>query len=128
MSIELNGQGEPLPPDFPYRGDWILKPRMFLYVPDEPSVVAPTIPQFTVSLNTYDENWSFGFDATSLAAAFGITTETLLRANRRGELTLEDVLVDTPNGENATIKTYVFGHSGKTVQMNIERLKQAGRA
>ena len=128
MSIPLNGQGEPLPPDFPYRRDWVLKPRMFLYVPDEPSLVAPTVPQFTVSLNTYSEDWSFGFDATRLAAAFEITPEGLLSANRRRELTLENVLADTPNGENATIKTYVFGHGGKTVNMNIELLKEAGRA
>jgi hypothetical protein len=95
MSIELSGQGQPLPPDFPYRGDWMLKPRIFLYIQDEPSVVAPTVPQFTVSLNTYDEDWSFGFDATVLATAFEMTTEALLTANRRGELTLEKVLADT---------------------------------
>jgi hypothetical protein len=105
----------------------MLKPRMFLYVPDEPSVVASTVPQFTVSLNTDSDDWSFGFDATRLAAAFETTTEALLRANRLGELTLENVLANTPNGENATIKTYVFGYSGKTVEMNIELLKQSGR-
>jgi hypothetical protein len=101
---------------------------MFLYVPDEPSLVAPTVPQFTVSLNDYNEDWSFGFDATRLAAGFEITPEALLRANQRGQLTLENVLADTPNGKNATIKTYVFGHGGKTVEMNIESLKHAGRA
>jgi hypothetical protein len=101
---------------------------MFLYVPDEPSLVAPTVPQFTVSLNTYSEDWSFGFDATRLANAFEITLEAFLQANRRGTLTLETVLADTPNGENATIKTYIFGYGGKTVKMNIELLKQAGRA
>jgi hypothetical protein len=106
----------------------MLKPRMFLYVPDESSLVAPTVPQFTVSLNTYDEDWSFGFDATRLAGVFEITPKALLRANQRGELTLETVLADTPNGENATIKTYVFGYGGKIVSMNIELLKQAGRA
>lgn len=79
-------------------------------------------------MNTYDEDWSFGFDATVLATAFEMTTDALLRANRRGELTLENVLADTPDGENATIKTYVLGHNGKTVSMNIERLAQAGRA
>lgn len=128
MSIELIGQGEPLPADFPYQGEWMLKPRMFLYVPADPTMVAPTVPQFTVSLNTYQDDWSFGFDATRLAAALYVTTEALREANRRGELTLENVLANTPGGENADLKIYVFGHRGKTVEMNIELLKHAGSA
>jgi hypothetical protein len=128
MPIELAGQGEPLPADFPYRGEWMLKPRMFLYTPDEPSRVAPTVPQFTVSLNTLEENWSFGFDAGQLAAGFNVTMDTLREANRRGDLTLENVLANTPGGEGATHKIYVFGYKGKTVEMNIEQLTQTGRA
>ena len=128
MAVKLTGQGGPLPDDFPYKGEWMLKPRMFLYVPDEPTTVAPTVPQFTASLNTYQEDWSFGFDATRLATCFNITTEALREANRRGELTLENVLASTPDGENADLKIYVFGHAGKTVKMNIELLKHAGSA
>ena len=128
MAVELRGQGEPLPLDFPYKGEWMLKPRMFLYVPDEPTIVSPTVPQFTASLNTYQEDWSFGFHATRLATCFNITTEALREANRRGELTLENVLASTPNGENANLKTYVFGHAGNTVEMNVELLKHAGSA
>ena len=128
MPIELAGQGEPLPAEFPYRGEWMLKPRIFLYIPDEPSRVAATTPQFTVSLNTLEEIWSFGFDAGQLAAGFAVTTDTLREANRRGELTLENVLANTPGGEEATHKIYVFGYKGKTVEMNIEQLREAGRA
>jgi hypothetical protein len=128
MSVELAGQGETLPADFPYRGEWMLKSRIFLYVPDEPTNVAPTVPQFTVSLSTLEENWSFGFDASRLAAGFNITTESLREANQRGELTLEDVLANTPGGENATSKIYIFGYKGKIVEMTIEQLTQAGTA
>jgi hypothetical protein len=128
MSVELAGQGEPLPADFPYHGEWMLKPRMFLYVSDELTTGAPTVPQFTASVNIGREDWSFGFDATRLASAFDITTEALREANRRGELTLENVLANTPGGENATHKIYVFGYKGKTVEMNIEQLTQAGSA
>ena len=45
MPIELAGQGEPLPAEFPYRGEWMLKPRMFLYIPDEPSRPTPFVKQ-----------------------------------------------------------------------------------
>ncbi len=128
MPVDLNGQGEPLPHDFPYKGDWMLKPRIFLYVPDEPTTVAPTVPQFTVWLNALDENWSFGFDVTRVAAAFETTPEAILIANRRGELTLENVFANTPNGDNATAKIYVLGFGGKTVDMIIEAISQAGRA
>jgi hypothetical protein len=128
MPIELAGQGEPLPADFPYEGEWILRPRMFLYVRDEPSRAAPTVPQFTVSVNTLEEDWSFGFDAGQLAAAFNVTTDALREANRRGELTLENVLANTLGGERATQKIYVFGYKGKIVQTNIELLMQVGRA
>jgi hypothetical protein len=128
MSVELAGQGEPLPTEFPYQGEWMLKHRMFLYIPDEPTTVAPTVPQFTVSLNTSEENWSFGFDATRMAVAFDVTTEAVREANRRGELTLETVLASTPDGENADRKIYVFGYRGKTIEMTIERLTRAGTA
>src|SRR5271168_4873453 len=99
MTIELMGQGEPLPPDFPYEGEWILCPRMFLYAPQEPSPADPSIPQFTVSLNIGREDWSFGFDVTRLATAFGTTVEVIREANQHGELTLENVFANTPGGE-----------------------------
>ena len=88
----------------------------------------PTVPQFTVSLNTLDDNWSFGFDVSRLATAFCTTADALLEANRRGELTLDNVLADTPDEENASLKTYVFGLGGQTIRVNIERLTQMGRA
>jgi hypothetical protein len=127
MPIDLDGQGEPLPQDFPYKGDWMLKPRIFLYVPDEPTSVAPSVPQFTVSLNTLQEDWSFGFDVTHIAAAFETTADAILIANRRGDLTLENVLANTPDGKNATAKIYVIGFDGETIDMTIEMLSQAGR-
>lgn len=128
MSIELAGQGEALPADFPYRGEWMLKPRIFLYVPDEPTNVAPTVPQFTVSLNTLEDNWSVGFDASHFATAFAITIEALREANQRGELTLENVLANTLGGENATHKIYIFQYKGNTIEMNIKQLMQVGTA
>jgi len=51
VPIPLNGQGNPLPPNFRYRGEWILEPRMFLYVPDQSQSTASNAPRFTASLN-----------------------------------------------------------------------------
>jgi hypothetical protein len=128
VPIELMGQGEPLPPDFPYEGEWILCPRMFLYLPQEPSPANPSVPQFTVRWNIGQENWSFGFDVTRLATAFGTTADAIREANRRGGLTLENVFANTPGGENATKKIYVFGYAGKTIDMTVEQLTQVGQA
>lgn len=128
MSIELNGQGDELPPDFPYKGAWILNPRMFLYIPDQPFTGNIATPQFTVELNAGEPGWSFGFDASLVAAAFETTTEAVLAANRSGALTLETVLADTPDGENATLKTYVFSLDGKIANINIKALQNLGNA
>ena len=43
-------------------------------------------------------------------------------------MALENVLANTPGGEGATHKIYVLGYKGKTVEMNIEQLREAGRA
>ena len=84
MPIPLNGQGNPLPPNFPYRGEWILEPRMFLYVPDQAEATASNAPRFTASLNDNGDDWCFGFDyhgasidrARKAAADAGVTANT----------------------------------------------------
>jgi hypothetical protein len=57
VPIPLKGQGNPLPPNFPYRGEWILEPRMFLYVPDQAQSTASNAPRFTASLNDNSDDW-----------------------------------------------------------------------
>ena len=128
VSIELRGQGNPLPPDFPYQGEWILRSRMFLYMPAKARTVPPSVPQFTVSVNIDQDDWSFGFDASHMASALEVTTEEIREANCSGELTLENVWANTPGGEGATKKIYVFGYRGKTVEMAVEQLQQSGTA
>lgn len=105
MSIPLNGQGNPLPPNFPYRGEWILEPRMFLYVPDQAESTTSNAPRFTASLNDNRDDWCFGFDSEQLAAALNITTDSLFQANRHRKLTLENVEASTPDGEMAPDQT-----------------------
>jgi hypothetical protein len=60
VSIPLSGQGKPLPSDFPYRGQWLLEGRMFLYIPDAEEATRPTSPKFTATVNSNQHDWSFG--------------------------------------------------------------------
>ncbi len=117
MSIPLNGQGNPLPPNFPYRGEWILEPRMFLYVPDQAESTASNAPRFTASLNDNRDDWCFGFDSEQLAAALNITTDSLFQANRHRKLTLENVEASTPDGEMALIKRYTSRSPGHMIAL-----------
>jgi hypothetical protein len=128
MTIPLSGQGRPLPSDFPYRGQWMIEGRMFLYVPDEPRTGDPAAPQFTVHLNQMQGNWSFGFDSTQLATALGISPDELFEANRSLRLTLERVDADAPTGEEAHAKRYTFRVGDNEGSLTIEVLTHAGRA
>ena len=125
MPIPLIGQGEDLPPDFGYRGQWILKPRIFLYSPDDEATAGLDVPQFAAEVNPGTDDWSFGANAPRLAAALGIETEALFAANRSGELTLENV---SQGGEGASSKAYVFRCGDKEATLNFERFRQVGRA
>jgi hypothetical protein len=129
VPIPLNGQGNPLPPNFPYRGEWILEPRMFLYVvPHQAQPAASTAPRFTASLNDNRDDWCFGFDSEQLAAALNITTDSLFQANRHRELTLENVEASTPDGEMALIKRYTFRVGASEASLNVQTRGQAGSA
>jgi hypothetical protein len=107
--VPLIGQGAPLPPDFPYSGEWLLAPRMFLYRPTEGQRVIPGKAHFTAEVSPNSEHWSFGFDAVYLADQFGVSVADIFAANATGGLTLEDVAANTPTAEDATVKIYTFG-------------------
>jgi len=128
VPIPLKGQGNPLPPNFPYRGEWILEPRMFLYVPDQAESTASNAPRFTASLNDNRDDWCFGFDSEQLAAALNITTDSLFQANRHRKLTLENVEASTPDGEMALIKRYTFRVGANETSLSVQTLGQAGSA
>jgi hypothetical protein len=127
MAVPLSGQGMELAPGFPYRGQWIHKLRIFVFLPDADRDNYTT-PQFTVHLNKMDDDWCSGFDAFQLASAIGITVNELLEANRERRLTLEQVWADTPNGEGATAKQYTFRVGEKQGSLIIKAQTQFGSA
>jgi hypothetical protein len=128
VPIPLKGQGNPLPPNFPYCGEWILEPRMFLYIPDRAQSTASSAPRFTASLNDNSDDWCLGFDSEQLATALNITADSLFQANRHRELTLENVEASTPDGEMALIKRYTFRVGASKASLSVQTLGQAGSA
>lgn len=126
MAVPLREQGEPLPPDFPYSGQWLDKPRMFIYAPTAEQWGGDL--QFTAELYASQENWCFGFDAEQLARLLGTDLASVLEANRDGRLELENVEANTPTGEGATMKRYTFRLGRKTGALIVERLQAAGNA
>lgn len=128
MSVPLRGQGAALPPDFPYEGEWLDEPRIFLYAPTDARRSGHGAPQFTAEINPTADDWSVGFNAHQLAAALGITVQVLFAGNQTGDLMLENVEANTKTGEGATAKRYTFRLGEKTGAMIIERLAALGRA
>src|SRR5258707_1684340 len=83
-----HGQGKPLPPDFPYRGEWILEPLVFLRHPDAQSLGGDA-PRFTHLVTNSDGTFSRGFDAAQLAAALGVQIGEVFAANESGDLAIQ---------------------------------------
>lgn len=129
MAIDLIGQGNPLPRDFPYQGEWLTEPRIFLYRPAQQKQPATLdVQQFAVELNITSEDWSFGLDATAMASQLGVSVEGLLAANRNRVLKLEKVEADTPDGENAAVKVYTFSLNERIAKIEYRRFPQVGHA
>jgi hypothetical protein len=82
--IPLQGQGLPLPVDFPYQGEWLVEHGWFLYVPDAQQQGVCGV----VTVAT-DQGELIGFDAQELSGKLGITTERLLELNRARQLTID---------------------------------------
>ena len=103
----------PLPLGFPYHGHWILEPRVFLFRSEDRPADISEAPQFAVQLNPCGEEWSFGFDALMLATDLGVNEDELFFANEAGNLTLERIEADTPDGVGHTAKRYSFALGGQ---------------
>jgi len=128
MAYDLIGQGNPLPQGFPYQGEWLTEPRIFLYLPTQPQSATTDLPQFAVELNITSENWSFGLDATAMATQLGVSVDDLFAANRNETLKLEKVESDTPTGENSWLKVYTFSLNDRIAKIEYHRFPQVGHA
>ena len=99
--VPLRNQGEALPPDFPYEGQWIHKPRVFLFRPSAQQSLGG--PEMTSVVND-----AFGINSMQLAFELRINSEEIFEHNRARTLhlvTAEDV---PPTMGAAFAKRYVF--------------------
>jgi hypothetical protein len=83
-SVSLDGQGNPLPEDFPYKGEWLLEPQLFLYRPDAQHMAGDR--ELTPVVSAGGQNWSYGINAVQLAFALRVGVDKLLECNRNGTL------------------------------------------
>jgi hypothetical protein len=107
--IPLRGQGNRLPRDCPYDGEWLLDEISFLYRS------TPTLPaadsQLTAGFRRADGEWCVGFDSSVLANGLNVTVDELFAANRARSLKLATVEDVAPARGGAAAKRYVFALS-----------------
>ena len=126
--IALAGQGEPLPSDFPYKGQWLLENRIFLYRSDGAQPSGTGALNITASGPSPDGKPCFGLDAGQLALAFQITTEQVFKHNRSHTLFLANV-EDVPATHGfIEAKLYIFQIGSYRAAVTVERARRGGNA
>jgi len=114
----LVGQGKSLPANFPYEGEWILEPRIFLFRRNDQRSYGS--PEITVTLNERGQNWCFGIDSTQLAQALKIESEAIFEHNRAGTLYIVRVDDVAPSPGATVAKQYIFQVGNNQAPMTIE--------
>ena len=99
--IPLVGQGEPLPADCPYTGEWLHKDKLFLYQPSGEQLQRL---ELTASFKRADGEWCLGFNAVILASELGAWNEEIFEHNRTRTLILEVVGPAPPNSEGRALR------------------------
>jgi hypothetical protein len=79
-AFQLSGQGKPLPKDFPYKGEWLVEPRIFLYRPENPHDTG--IPEITPVHQLSESEWCFGINSITLSRNFGVGSHEIFAHNR----------------------------------------------
>jgi hypothetical protein len=120
------GQGEPLPANFPYEGEWLLQNRIFLFRPTDRATVDTT--EMTTILSYGKPDWCLGINVMQLAYGLGVTAEDVFSHNRKQTLFLvrTDDVPPTRGGTRA--KRYIFQIGDRQEAIFIEDGLQAGRA
>ena len=75
--VLLRGQGKPLPADCPYKGEWLIENKLFLYRADQAMDV-----EFIAGFQRADGEWCLGFNAATLASLLGIGSDEIFELNR----------------------------------------------
>jgi hypothetical protein len=88
--FRLNGQGKPLPTDFPYNGEWLVERRIFLYRPNQNGPVTG-MPEITPVHQLNESEWCFGINAITLSRDLGVGSHEIFAHNRRRTLLLVEI-------------------------------------
>lgn len=124
--IPLAGRGKPLPPEFPYKGQWLLENRMFLYRPTEQRSVGG--PEMTTTLNEGRPNWCFGLNSMQLAFALRVGSEELFEHNRACTLFLVRTDDVPPIRGASQAKRYIFQIGDRQTVIIVEGVGPSGNA
>jgi hypothetical protein len=87
--FQLSGQGKPLPKDFPYKGEWLVERRIFLYRPE--NQYRTGIPEITPVHQLNESEWCFGINSITLSRNLGVGSHEIFAHNRRRTLLLVGV-------------------------------------
>lgn len=113
------GQGTPLPPNFPYRGQWVAPPLVFLYEDDQ-HLIGGVVQRFNVSVPLASGDLAIGFSADQVAGAFDVATTLILSSNADGSLMLLGTRDAKPALGGISAKGYVFSLGGKQRCLVVE--------
>jgi hypothetical protein len=121
-----HGQGKPLPPNFPYQGEWVLEPIVFLHHPDAQSLGGDA-PRFTALVTNSDGTFSRGFDAGQLAAALGVEIVRVFAANQSGDLIIRGTS-DASDFHGTSAVRFHFQLGDKEAALVVEEPRTSGSA
>ena len=125
--IPLTGQGKPLPEDFPYKGEWLLENRIFLYRPTHQRMLGGRMPEMTPFIQS-GADWCFGINSMQLAWALRVGSERIFEYNRTGTLYLVRVDDVAPAHGATSAKCYIFQINNLQAGITIEAGGPSGAA
>lgn len=120
-------QGEALPPDSGYEGQWLTPTIAFVYRPKGEGIKDATSPRLTAQVHWPDGTSSIGFDVGLLAGAFEITEEAVFEANKQYLLLLlhvQPAILDS--GHRGAV--FRFGIGDVTREFTVEYVDHSGTA
>ena len=118
MAFRLSGQGRPLPKEFPYKGEWLVERRIFLYRPEN-GLASGSLEKTPVhQLN--EGEWCFGINSITLSRAFGIGSHQIFAYNRRRTLLLVGVDDAPPRAGVTDARSYTFQIDEQQASITIE--------
>jgi hypothetical protein len=124
--ISLSGQGKSLPPDFPYKGEWLLENRIFLYRPTAQHSLGA--PEMTPIIGSGSPDWCFGINSMQLAWALQVGSEDIFAHNRAATLYLVRTDEVAPTRGATEAKRYIFQIGERQTAITIEAGGPSGTA